>query len=143
MSVGELTSIGTEALSPAEQHSISPNEPLAGASRLLLDRRTRLVRPFFEAQAGRLARLCHRMAERFARGGRLLAFGHSPAAISDIRHIAVEFVHPVIVGKRALPAIGVTAADGPLAAQLALLAEPNDIAVAFPRSSPETALSAE
>ena len=122
---------------------MAPNEPLAVRSQLLLDRRTRLVRPFFEVQASRLARLCHRMAERFARGGRLLAFGHSPAAISDIRHIAVEFVHPVIVGKRALPAIGITAADGPLAAQLALLAEPDDIAVAFPRSSPETALSAE
>ena len=47
------------------------------------------------------------MAERFARGGRLLALGVSPAARSDARHVAVEFVHPVIVGKRALPAIGV------------------------------------
>ena len=45
------------------------------------------------------------MAERFARGGRLVAFGRSPAARSDARHVAVEFVHPVIVGKRALPAI--------------------------------------
>ena len=44
------------------------------------------------------------MAERFARGGRLLALGRSPAARSDARHVAVEFVHPVIVGKRALPA---------------------------------------
>ena len=43
------------------------------------------------------------MAERFARGGRLIAFGRSPAARSDARHVAVEFVHPVIVGKRALP----------------------------------------
>ena len=54
----------------------------------------------------RLARVCHLMAERFARGGRLVAFGRSPAARSDARHVAVEFVHPVIVGKRALPAIG-------------------------------------
>ena len=46
------------------------------------------------------------MAERFARGGRLIALGSSPAARSDVRHVAVEFVHPVIVGKRALPAIG-------------------------------------
>ena len=57
--------------------------------------------------------------------------GASPAARSDARHVAVEFVHPVIVGKRALPAIGLAAEGGPLAAQLALLAEPDDIVIAF------------
>ena len=62
------------------------------------------------------------MAERFARGGRLIAFGRSPAARSDARHVAVEFVHPVIVGKRALPAIGLAGEGGDLAAQVALLA---------------------
>lgn len=71
------------------------------------------------------------MAERFARGGRLVAFGSSPAARSDVRHVAVEFVHPVIVGKRALPAIGLSAEGGPLPAQLGLLLEPGDIAIAF------------
>ena len=71
------------------------------------------------------------MAERFARGGRLVAFGRSPAARSDVRHVAVEFVHPVIVGKRALPAIGLAGEGGPLAAQVALIAEPDDIAIAF------------
>ena len=50
--------------------------------------------------------LCDGMAERFVRGGRLLAVGATPAARSDVRHVAVEFVHPVIVGKRALPALG-------------------------------------
>ena len=71
------------------------------------------------------------MAERFARGGRLIAFGRSPAARSDARHVAVEFVHPVIVGKRALPAIGLAGEGGDLAAQVALLAAPDDIAIAF------------
>ena len=60
---------------------------------------------FFGARSGDLARLCHQMAERFARGGRLLAFGAGAADVSDARHVAVEFVHPVIVGKRALPAL--------------------------------------
>ena len=60
------------------------------------------------------------MAERFARGGRLVAFGDSPAARSDVRHVAVEFVHPVIVGKRALPAIGLAREGGPLLAQVDL-----------------------
>jgi len=40
-------------------------------------------------------------------------------------------VHPVIVGKRALPAIGLSDEGGPLEAQAALVAEPDDIAIAF------------
>ncbi len=60
---------------------------------------------FFEREAERIARLCHRLAERFARGGRLVSLGESPQARSDVRHVAVEFVHPVIVGKRALPGL--------------------------------------
>jgi D-sedoheptulose 7-phosphate isomerase len=98
--------------------------------RALADR-TRANRDFFDAESERLARLCHRMAERFARGGRLIAFGRSPAARSDARHVAVEFVHPVIVGKRALPAIGLAGEGGGLAEQAALLAEPDDIAIGF------------
>jgi D-sedoheptulose 7-phosphate isomerase len=103
----------------------------------LLAERTRANAAFFEAEAERLARLCHRMAERFARGGRLVAFGHSPAARSDVRHVAVEFVHPVIVGKRALPAIGLAAEGGPLAPQVGLIAEPDDIAIAFGAGDPD------
>jgi D-sedoheptulose 7-phosphate isomerase len=80
---------------------------------------------FFGAEATRLAALCHLMAERFARGGRLVAFGASDADRSDVRHVAVEFVHPVIVGKRALPALGVAPRD------VALLARPDDVAMAF------------
>jgi len=94
---------------------------------------------FFAAEAERLARLCHRMAVRFAAGGRLLALGRSPAARSDARHVAVEFVHPVIVGKRALPAVALTAEGGALARQVELLAAPADIAIAFEASEPETA----
>jgi D-sedoheptulose 7-phosphate isomerase len=54
-----------------------------------------------------IARTCHSMAERFHRGGRLFTFGNGGAA-TDAQHIAVEFVHPVIVGKRALPALSLT-----------------------------------
>ena len=86
---------------------------------------------FFGAHADRLALLCHRMAERFARGGRLLAVGGSPQARSDARHVAVEFVHPVIVGKRALPALALTAEGGPLAEQVELAAERDDVVMAF------------
>jgi D-sedoheptulose 7-phosphate isomerase len=54
--------------------------------------------------AAEIAEACHDMAVRFADGGRLLVFGNGAGA-TDSEHIAVEFVHPVIVGKRALPAL--------------------------------------
>ena len=97
----------------------------------LLSERTECNARFFEESADGLARVCHLMAERFARGGRLIAFGRSPAARSDARHVAVEFVHPVIVGKRALPAIGLAGEGGDLAGQVALIAAPDDIAMGF------------
>ncbi|MGQ0678836.1 MAG: SIS domain-containing protein [Actinomycetota bacterium] len=102
--------------------------------------RERLVRSFFEQEAGRLSHLCWAMARRFIRGGRLIAFGVGPAA-TDAQHVSVEFVHPVIVGKRALPALalpndvastsGMAMADpsGFIARQLALAAAPDDIAL--------------
>jgi D-sedoheptulose 7-phosphate isomerase len=91
----------------------------------LLERRTAANDRFFEAEADRIARLCLLTAEGFAAGGRLLALGGSPQAWSDAHHVAVEFVHPVIVGKRALPAIAVDPAE------LELLRRPDDIVVSF------------
>ena len=48
------------------------------------------------------------MAVRFHRGGTLVVFGNGTAS-TDAQHVVVEFVHPVIMGKRALPAISLTA----------------------------------
>jgi D-sedoheptulose 7-phosphate isomerase len=96
-----------------------------------LDERREAGTAFFSQHAGRLAELCHRMAERFARGGRLVAIGTEPAARSDVRHVTVEFVHPVIVGKRALPAIGLTGDGAPLERELVLTVEADDIVMAF------------
>jgi D-sedoheptulose 7-phosphate isomerase len=97
----------------------------------LVATRTGANRTFFETEADRIARCCHEMAERFMQGGRLLAFGLSPTARSDARHVAVEFVHPVIVGKRALPAIALTADGGSLRARAQAVVEPADIVIAF------------
>ena len=105
--------------------------------------RAQVNQHFFAGEDERIAELCHRMAVRFARGGRLVAFGASPAARSDVRHVAVEFVHPVIVGKRALPAIGLTPELGDLATQVELLASAEDIAMAFEASDPRTAAALE
>ncbi|MGH3833503.1 MAG: D-sedoheptulose-7-phosphate isomerase [Pseudonocardiaceae bacterium] len=55
-----------------------------------------------------IATACHAMAVRFHRGGTLVVFGNGTAS-TDAQHVVVEFVHPVIMGKRALPAISLTA----------------------------------
>ena len=99
--------------------------------RAVLAERTEANGRFFGAETDRLARLCHHMAERFARGGRLVALASTPAARSDARHVAVEFVHPVIVGKRALPAFALTGEASELAAATRILVRPDDIAIAF------------
>lgn len=88
-----------------------------------------------------VARACYAMAQRFHRGGRLLVFGNGGPS-TDAQHIAVEFVHPVIVGKRALQALSLTndiatvtglgnreGFDQVFAHQLRYLAEPDDIAL--------------
>jgi len=99
-----------------------------------IEARRRASEAFFPVEGERIAQLCHQMSERFVEGGRLLAFGVTAQARSDMRHVAVEFVHPVIVGKRALPAIGLTAA-----ADVLLLAERSDMLMVFgePDDGPE------
>ncbi len=82
---------------------------------------------FFEREKLPLAHASREIAERFIRGGRLLAFGRGPYA-TDAMHVSVEFIHPVIVGKRALPALDVSMASEPW---IDALASPNDIAVGF------------
>ena len=73
-------------------------------SREELLRRNGIFEAYFEVEVPRLAEACHEMSRRFLAGGRLLAFGNGSAA-TDAQHVSVEFVHPVIVGKRALPAL--------------------------------------
>jgi D-sedoheptulose 7-phosphate isomerase len=111
---------------------LKPGATTGGGLDALLAERTEANRRFFATEADRIARLCHRMAERFERGGRLVALGASSAARSDARHVAVEFVHPVIVGKRALPAVAFESPE-----QGALLAGPDDMVIAFDGAAPE------
>jgi D-sedoheptulose 7-phosphate isomerase len=75
-------------------------EDLTAQSRTELLRRNGIFETFFETEAPRLAEACHAMSRRFLAGGRLLAFGNGSAS-TDAQHVSVEFVHPVIVGKRA------------------------------------------
>jgi len=106
----------------------------------LLTRRTAPLDDLAE-HAGDVAATCHAMAVRFHRGGKLVVFGNGGPS-TDAQHVAVEFVHPVIVGKRALPAISLTSDVATLtsvanrlglaetfAHQIRFLAEPDDIAL--------------
>jgi D-sedoheptulose 7-phosphate isomerase len=72
----------------------------------LFERRVTPLSAFVD-QAGAIADICHSMAVRFDAGGTLLVFGNGGPS-TDAQHVAVEFVHPVIMGKRALPAISLT-----------------------------------
>ena len=74
--------------------------------------RNKIIEAFFGQEATHLAEACREMSERFLKGGRLLAFGRGPYA-TDAQHVSVEFVHPVIVGKRALPALDLSMAFRP------------------------------
>jgi D-sedoheptulose 7-phosphate isomerase len=97
--------------------------------------RNRVCEQFFSREAHRLALACREMAERFQRGGRLLAFGRGPYA-TDAQHVSVEFVHPVIVGKRALPALDLSSLFRPW---LEAILRPEDIVMGFgpPWGDPE------
>jgi len=97
--------------------------------------RNRIFEEFFSGEALRLARACREMSERFLRGGRLLAFGRGPSA-TDAQHVSVEFVHPVIVGKRALPALDLSMLFRPW---LRAILRPEDIVMGFgpPEGDPE------
>jgi D-sedoheptulose 7-phosphate isomerase len=109
------------------------------SARAIADRlraRNPVVAAFFASEAPRIAHAAREMAARFRSGGTLFAFGRGPYA-TDAAHVSVEFVHPVIVGKRALPALDLSAAPG----ATAVLAGADDVAIAFgpPAGDPELA----
>jgi D-sedoheptulose 7-phosphate isomerase len=89
--------------------------------------RNRIFEEFFAEQARPLAIACREMADRFLKGGRLLAFGRGPYA-TDAQHVSVEFVHPIIVGKRALPALDLSLLFRPW---LDTILQPEDIVMGF------------
>jgi len=94
-----------------------------------IEERERVLATFLEREQDALASACHAMARAFSRGGTLLAFG-TGAAATDAAHVAVEFMHPVIVGKRALPALAPTN-DPTGAARVERLGAAGDVALAL------------
>jgi D-sedoheptulose 7-phosphate isomerase len=93
---------------------------------------------FVEAHADEIAACTRALAERFGAGGRLLAMGNGGSAC-DAQHVAVEFQHPIVEKRRALPALALAADTALLTAvgndadfsqvfarQIDLLARPGD-----------------
>jgi hydrogenase maturation factor len=80
-----------------------------------------------ESVSDNLAAAALSLARRFAAGATMWCV--SPAWPAHGRHVAVEFVHPVIMGKRALPAIFVD--DEDTLGSLRLLVRPGDVVVAL------------
>jgi D-sedoheptulose 7-phosphate isomerase len=59
---------------------------------------------FFDRYATEIGGLSQKMAERFRAGRRLWVMGNGGSAC-DAQHVAVEFIHPIIEKRRALPAL--------------------------------------
>jgi D-sedoheptulose 7-phosphate isomerase len=98
---------------------------------------------YFDGYAHAIAACAAAMADRFFAGATLLVFGAGPHA-TDAQHNSVEFVHPVLPGCRALPALSLAndlatvtgmlqgdAAVEVYAHQLRVLGRSGDIALAF------------
>ncbi len=62
---------------------------------------------FFEANKDVILDASLAIARSFNRGGKLLVCGNGGSA-TDAQHISVEFMHPITVGRKALPAICLT-----------------------------------
>ena len=101
---------------------------------------------FFRAEADRIEALVRAMAARFSSGGRLYVMGNGGSA-TDAQHISVEFFHPIVEKRKALPAIALTADPALLTAisndrdfakvfadQLRVLPRPGDMALAVSTS---------
>jgi D-sedoheptulose 7-phosphate isomerase len=67
---------------------------------------------FAEENAEGIEACVRALAERFSAGGRLLVAGNGGSAC-DAAHVAVEFLHPILERRKALPAHALTA-DGAL-----------------------------
>lgn len=105
-----------------------------------------LMTKFFTENADKLERCVRDVAERFGRGGRLIAMGNGGSSC-DAQHIAVEFQHPIIEKRMPLPAIALTIDAATMTAigndkdfsyvfvdQLELMARPEDVALGISTS---------
>jgi D-sedoheptulose 7-phosphate isomerase len=99
--------------------------------------RAPIARRFFDANAEAIAEAARAVAERLSSGGRIYAFGRGAYA-TDAQHVAVEFVHPVLVGKPALPASDLSLS---FEFSLPVILTAHDVVVGFGPPDGDTAVS--
>ncbi|NUP09815.1 MAG: SIS domain-containing protein [Polyangiaceae bacterium] len=105
---------------------MSDARALAESARRKADESTRVVRAFVDDHADAFARCAADVAARFEKGARLFAIGNGGSAC-DAQHLAVEFMHPILEKRRALPAVALTTD----AALLSAVANDHDFAFVF------------
>ncbi len=101
---------------------------------------------FLEQYADSIGELSEKMAVRFAEGHQLWVMGNGGSAC-DAQHIAVEFIHPILEKRRALPAFDLVSQMAVLTAiandkdyarifvdQIELHGKPGDMALAISTS---------
>ena len=122
------------------------NEALPRAVLRKAEESARSKLEFFSAEAERIAECAQRMHESFERGARLYCFGNGGSAC-DAEHLALEFMHPILEKRKALPALALSTSGAFLSAvgndqdfsfvfasQLVQLSQAGDIAVALSTS---------
>src|SRR5437588_4590182 len=101
---------------------------------------------FFAENADRIAACCAALAKAFDAGGRLFVMGNGGSSC-DAAHVSVEFMHPIIEKRPALPAVALTTDTAILTAvgndqdfslafaqQLKMLGRPGDMALGISTS---------
>ncbi len=101
---------------------------------------------FFADNAARIVACCTAMAKAFTNGGRLFVMGNGGSSC-DAAHVSVEFMHPIIEKRPALPAMALNTDTAILTAvgndqdfalafvqQLRMLAQPGDMALGISTS---------
>lgn len=109
-----------------------------------------LINTFFEQNVEEFARCSEALASRFREGGRLFVMGNGGSAC-DAQHVAVEFRHPIVEKRKALPAMSLTSDVAWITAigndtdfsrvfieQLDAVAEPKDAALGISTSGAST-----
>jgi len=85
----------------------APQELMGGLRLSLLEKAresAEVKSSFFSEQQEQIVQVALNLALAFHRGHRLLVCGNGGSA-TDAQHIAVEFMHPITVGRKALPVV--------------------------------------
>lgn len=130
----------TEQQTPPQRPAFAPGklgEKVMRQCREVVDLKQR----FFAEHSERIAECCQAMAQAFDRGAKLLAMGNGGSSC-DATHCSVEFMHPIIQKRPALPAVALTTDTAIMtgvgndqdfsmvyAAQLRMLGRPGDMAL--------------